>query len=263
MTNVNLTSTFLQWSKKTYGVSQSILGKIFIVFQLLWAWCTYPKWPLSPPLKVTVRVEAVHKLDPDDRAKPQSQWPTPEPQHTFRFKNHVNRKRPIPGIMTPADHGHILKQKYHTDVDLVVNYHCNYYIRNGVSVDITQSMGHFMVLNTNNAIVRNIHALHALKHEAFRRIINSGWMRQFHVPAKSIKALSFEILSRNTWDHDIWSVLDLEEPKNNVCMAGWNAGRTRPIAAIRISVTLHSNQIIYKYKGLKLKMGTKICRADL
>ena len=93
---------------------------------------------------------------------PQSQWPTPEPQNTFRFKNHVNRKRPIPGIMTPADHGHILKQKYHTDVDLVVNCHCNYYIRNGVSVDTTQSMGHFMVLNTNNATVRNIHALHAL-----------------------------------------------------------------------------------------------------
>ena len=64
MTTVNLTSTFLQWSKKAYGVSQSFLGKIFIVFQLLWAWFTYPKWPLNPPLKVTVRVEAVHKPDP-------------------------------------------------------------------------------------------------------------------------------------------------------------------------------------------------------
>ena len=64
MTTVNLTSTFLQWSKKAYEVSQSFLGKIFIVFQLLWAWFTYPKWPLNPPLKVTVRVEAVHKPDP-------------------------------------------------------------------------------------------------------------------------------------------------------------------------------------------------------
>ena len=263
MTDACLTPRFLQWNRWTHGVSQSIIGKVLTPFQLLWAWFTHPKWPLNPPLKVTVRVEMVHKPDSGDRAKPRPQWLTPGPQNIFRFTKHVNRKRDIPGIMTQADHGQIIKKKNHIDVDLVVNYHCDYYIRNGESVDTTQSVGHFVVLNTNNAIVSNIHALHALKHEAFRRITSSGWMRQFRDPVKSVKALCFEISSRNTWDNDIWSVLDPEEPMNNLCMAGWNVGKERPIAEIWISVTLQSNQIINRYNGTKTKQGTTTRRAYL
>ena len=54
--------------------------------------------------------------------------------------------------------------------------------------------------------------------------------------------------------------------KNPGTMYAWQVGmpeEARPIAAIWISVTLHFHQIIHKYKGLKPKMGTKICRTNL
>ena len=261
MTDVKSTSVFRHMTKTTFAIGRIILGKIFIIPQLLWTWFIYPKGPLDLPLEVTARVETVHKPEPGDPAKPQSQWPIPEPQHIFRFKNHVNRVRPIPGIISPMNHGQIIKERYHNDVDLVVNYQCDYYIRNGESVDTTQSRGYFMVLNTHNGIMSNLHALHALKHEAFKRITNSTWMHQLNVPLRIIRVCRFDILFRNTWDDDIWSLADLEKPLNNLCMASWNAGRLRPITEIWISVTLQSHQI-QTYRGLP-KMGTRSYRTGL
>ena len=261
MTDVNSTSVFQHMIKTTFDIGRVILGKIFIIPQLLWTWFIDSKGPLNPPLEVTVQVKTIHKPEPGDPATPQSQWPIPEPQHTFRFKKHINRVRPIPGIISPVDHGQIIKERYHIDVDVVVNYQCDYYIRNGESVDTTQSRGYFMVLNTNNGIMSNLHVLHALKHEAFRRTTNSKWMHQFNVPLKFIRVCRFDILFRNTWDDDIWSQADLKNPLNNFCMASWNAGRIRPITEIWISMTLQS-QHIPTYSG-RPKMGLSSYRHSL
>ena len=261
MTDVNSTSVFRHLIKTTFDIGQIILGKIFIVPQLLWTWFINPKEPLNPPLEVTVQVETINKPEPGDPATPQAQWPIPEPQHTFRFKKQINRVKPIPGIISPVDYGRITKERYHIDVDLVVNYQCDYYIRNGESVDTTQSRGYFMVLNTNNGIMSNRHVLHALKHETFRRTISSNWMRQLNVPSKFIRVCRFDILFRNTWDDDIWSQADLKNPLNNFCMATWNTGRFRPITEIWISMTLQS-QHIPTYSGMP-KMGISSYRPNL
>ena len=261
MTDVNSTSVFRHMTKTTFDIGRIILGKIFIIPQLLWTWFINPKKPLSPPLKVAVQVETIHKPEPGDPAIPRAQWPIPEPQHTFRFKKQINRMKPIPGIISPVDYGRITKERYHIDVDLVVNYQCDYYIRDGEFVDTTQSRGYFMVLNTNNGIMSNRHVLHALKHEAFRRTISSNWMHQLNVPSKFIRVCRFDILFRNTWDDDIWSQADLKNPLNNFCMAIWNTGRFRPITEIWISMTLQS-QHIPTYSGMP-KMGINSYRPNL
>ena len=261
MTDVNSTSVFRHMTKTTFDIGRIILGKIFIIPQLIWTWFINPKKPLSPPLKVAVQVETIHKPEPGDPAIPRAQWPIPEPQHTFRFKKQINRMKPIPGIISPVDYGRITKERYHIDVDLVVNYQCDYYIRDGEFVDTTQSRGYFMVLNTNNGIMSNRHVLHALKHEAFRRTISSNWMHQLNVPSKFIRVCRFDILFRNTWDDDIWSQADLNNPLNNFCMAIWNTGRFRPITEIWISMTLRS-QHIPTYSGMP-KMGINSYRPNL
>ena len=261
MTNVNSTSVFRHMAKISFGIGRLLLGKIFIIPQLLWTWFINPKRPLSPPRKVAVQIEIIHKPEPGDPAKPRAQWPIPEPRHIFRFRKQINRMKPIPGIISPGDYGRINKERFHIDVDLVVNYQCDYYIRNGELVDTTQSRGYFMVLNTNNGIMSNRHVLHALKHEAFRRTISSNWMHQLNVPSKSIRVCRFDILFRNTWDDDIWSQADLNNPLNNFCMAIWNTGRFRPITEIWISMTLQS-QHIPTYSGMP-KMGINSYRPNL
>ena len=261
MTNVNSTSVFRHMAKISFGIGRLLLGKIFIIPQLLWTWFINPKRPLSPPRKVAVQIEIIHKPEPGDPAKPRAQWPIPEPRHIFRFRKQINRMKPIPGIISPGDYGRINKERFHIDVDLVVNYQCDYYIRNGELVDTTQSRGYFMVLNTNNGIMSNRHVLHALKHEAFRRTINSNWMHQLNVPSKSIRVCRFDILFRNTWDDDIWSQADLNNPRNNLCMATWKTGRFLPITEIWISMTLQS-QHIPTYSG-RPKMGLSSYRHSL
>ena len=261
MTDVNSTSVFRHMAKISFGIGRLLLGKIFIIPQLLWTWFINPKRPLSPPRKVAVQIEIIHKPEPGDPAKPRAQWPIPEPRHIFRFRKQINRMKPIPGIISPGDYGRINKERFHIDVDLVVNYQCDYYIRNGEFVDTTQSRGYFMVLHTNNGIMSNRHVLHALKHEAFRRTISSNWMHQLNVPSKFIRVCRFDILFRNTWDDDIWSQADLNNPRNNLCMATWKTGRFLPITEIWISMTLQS-QHIPTYSG-RPKMGLSSYRHSL
>ena len=86
-------------------------------------------------------------------------------------------------------------------------------------------------------------------------------MHQLNVPSKFIKVGRFDILFRNTWDDDIWSQADLNNPLNNFCMAIWNTGRFRPITEIWISMTLKS-QHIPTYSGMP-KMGINSYRPNL
>lgn len=249
MTTVIQTQRLFQWNGWTH-INHSA-GQVFIPLQLLWTWFICLGWSPNHPIKTPSRVEEVHKPEPGDQAEPSSHWPISEPHNTFKFKGKLNREQFISGIKAPIGHGHIMREKYHTDVDLVVNYHCDIYIQNGVSIKVPHSQGQFMVLNTNNGIMSNDHVLYVLKYETFKRIKNSEEMRRIREPKSSIRPIWFEILYRNTWDDDTLSLLNLEKPMNNLLMKGWNTGKGRPIAEIWITLDLQSNPIIRRKKGTK------------